>query len=153
MKISDFTIIIDTQEQLHYDFSTIKPLPLIKHEKLKTGDYSIQGLESEITVERKTLSDLFGSLGKGRNRFHREFQRMSEMKYAVLMIENDYETMFSNPPSHSTIMPKKIFRSLIAWSQRYGVHVWPMWSRESAEKATYLILKRYWDDCLEGYLM
>ena len=145
-----FTIIIDTNEQLPYDFKSIKPHPLTERRKLKTGDYSVQGLESLITVERKSLTDLFGSLGNGRKRFEREFQRMSEMKYAVLMIENDYKTMFGNPPSHSTIAPKKIFRSLLAWSQRYGVHVFPMWSRPAAEKTTYLILKRFFDDYTDG---
>ena len=145
-----FTIIIDTNEQLPYDFKSIKPQPMTERKKLKTGDYSVQGLESLITVERKTLVDLFGSLGNGRKRFEKEFQRMSEMKYAVLMIENDYKTMFGNPPSHSMIAPKKIFRSLLAWSQRYNVHVWPMWNRGAAEKVTYLILKRFYDDYKEG---
>jgi len=147
---SDFTIVIDNREQKPYTFQNIKPEPpQTVTQTLKTGDYSIQGMEGLVTCERKEISDLFSSVGKNRARFEREMQRMSEMQHAALIIETSLASMFTNPPRHTKMNPKSVFRTLIAWSQRYGVHIWPMWSRESAEKATYLILKRYFDDHLE----
>lgn len=147
---SDFTIIIDTREQKPYDFLTVSsPPPKTIRKKLDSGDYSILGIESLVCCERKELSDLFSSVGKGRKRLEAEFERMSKMDYAVLLIENDYRTMFINPPVRSKMQPKSVFRSLITWSQRYNIHIWNLWNREAAEKTCYLILKRYWDDLKE----
>jgi len=148
---SDFIIAIDKQEKKlgvrGYDFKNIKPEPpLTERKHLKTGDYSIVGLEDKITIERKTLTDLFGSVGGGRKRFEREMVRMSEFDYAALIIESSLAGIFTNPPSRSRMRPRSVFRTLIAWSQRYNVHIFPMWSRESAERVTFLILKRFYDD-------
>ena len=145
--IQNFTIIIDTREQRPYTFQNVKPEPpgtIIQG--LTTGDYSLAGLESRICVERKSMVDLFGSVGKGRARFEHEMERLSAFDYAAIVVESDIKTWFINPPGRSKMNPRSVFRTIIAWSQRYGVHIWPMWDRPSAEKVTYLILKRYYDD-------
>ena len=152
--MQDFIITIDKQEKRlgvrGYDFKTIKPdPPLTERAHLKTGDYSIKGLEDKITIERKTLTDLFGSTGNGRKRLEAEFQRMQSFDYAAIVVESSLAGIFTNPPARSKMSPKSVFRTLIAWSQRYRVHVWPMWNREAAERVTYLILKRFYDDYKE----
>ena len=149
--IQNFTIIIDKQEKKlgirGYNFKTIKPnSPLTERAHLKTGDYSIKGLEDKITVERKSLVDLFGSVGNGRARFEREMERMNKFDYAALVIESSLSNIFVNPPGRSKMNPKAIFRTLISWSVKYNVCIWPMWNREAAERVTYLILKRYYDN-------
>jgi ERCC4-type nuclease len=144
--IQNFTIIIDTREQRPYTFQNIKPEPpetIIQG--LKTGDYSLAGLESCICVERKSMIDLFGSVGKGRARFEREMERMSKFDYSALVIESDLSSIFVNPPARSKMNPKAVFRTIISWSVKYHVCVFPLWNRESAERTTYLILKKYWD--------
>ena len=149
--MQDFIIAIDTREQRPYDFKNIKPeSPKVVTQTLKTGDYSLVGLENKVCVERKSLVDIFGSIGAGRARFEREMIRMSEIQYAVLVIESSLSSIFVNPPRHTKMNPKSVFRTLIAWSQRYNIHVWPMWNRDAAEKVTYLILKRFYDDYVDG---
>jgi ERCC4-type nuclease len=153
--IQNFTIIIDKQEKRlgirGYNFKTIKPdPPLTIRAHLKTGDYSIKGLENKITVERKTLTDLFGSTGNERKRFEREFERMKNFEYSALVIESSLAGIFTNPSSRSKMNPKVVFRTLISWSIKYGVCVWPAWNREAAERVTYLILKRYYDDYVKN---
>lgn len=148
---SNFIITIDTREQRPYTFENIKPEPpQTVTQGLSTGDYSIIGFEDKVCVERKEKSDLFNSVGKGRERLEREFQRMQSFDYAALVIESSLAGIFTNPPARSKMSPKSVLRTLIAWSQRYNVHVWPMWSRGAAEKVTYLILKRFYDDYVEG---
>ncbi len=148
---SKFTIIIDSREQRSYTFQGIKPEPPATIiQGLKTGDYSVQGMEHLVCAERKSLTDLFGSVGNGRARFEREMVRMSEMQYGALIIEAQLSTIFTNPPSRSKMNPRSVFRTLISWSQKYNVHVWPVWDREAAEKVTYLILKRFYDDKVKG---
>lgn len=146
INIQNFTIIIDTREQRPFDFYYQTPNQPLERKTLKTGDYSIKGLEDKITVERKSLIDLFGSAGNGRKRLEAEFQRMSKFDYAALVIESSLSNIFINPPGRSKMNPKAVFRTLISWSIKYNVCVWPMWNREAAERVTYLILKRYYDE-------
>lgn len=144
--MQDFTIIIDSREQRPYDFQNIKPPPEVIVQGLRTGDYSVDGLEDKVCVERKELSDLFNSVGNGRKRFEREMVRMSEFDYSALVIESSLASIFTNPPARSKMNSKAVFRTLISWSVKYNVHIFPMWDRESAEKVTYLILKRFYDN-------
>lgn len=143
-------IIIDTREQKPYTFQNIKPKPPETiMQGLTTGDYSVAELEDKVCVERKELSDLFNSVGTGRKRFEREMERMSKFDYAALVIESDLSSIFVNPPGRSKMNPKAVFRTLISWSIKYNVCVWPMWNREAAERVTYLILKRYYDNYIK----
>ena len=129
-------IIIDTREQKSYSFSSITPHPpttIIR--TLKTGDYSLDGFDiSGITLERKSLSDLFGSLGKGRKRFVKELERMAEFDYAAVIIEAEWSTVIRHPPTRSKLNPKSVYSSIIAWQQRYGIHFWCCPGRAFAEK-------------------
>ena len=142
-------IIIDTREQRPYTFQQIKPQPKVVTKGLKTGDYSLDGLQNKICIERKSLADLFGSVGSGRKRFEREMQRMSKFDYAALVIESSLAGIFTNPPSRSKMSSKAIFRTLLSWSIKYNVCVWPAWNREAGEKITYLLLKNFYDNYSE----
>jgi len=143
-KKQDFVIIIDSREQRPYTFRSIGPdFPQTKTSGLKTGDYSLIGFENEICIERKTLADLFGSMGSGRKRFEKEIMRMSKMSYAGLVLESPLTNIFINPPPRSKMNPRAVFRSLISWSIKYNIAVWPAWNREAGEKITYLLLKNF----------
>ena len=145
--IQNFTIIIDTREQRPYTFQNIKPKPpetIIQG--LTTGDYSVAGFEDQICCERKSIDDFLSSVGCHRKRFEKEFQRMGNMQYAALVLEFDFRTLFLNPPARSKMNIKAAFRTAISWSVKYNVCIFPMWDRPSAEKVTYLILRRYYDD-------
>lgn len=159
MKIIQPTILIDTREQRPYFQSPDinEKFPGIKTDwgSLKTGDYSIEGMQTpeheySVVVERKSMADLFGSVGKGRERFEREYRRLSCFDYAAVVIENDLSIMFKYPPAYSRMQPKSVYRTLLAWSQRYNVHFIPGCNRDFAEKTTYLILMRFWEDRQKG---
>lgn len=155
-RMNPFSVVIDSREQLPYRFSGLradarhKNKPLLVQTVTKTlgsGDYSIEGLEHEIAVERKSLADLFGTLGSGRERFSRELERLSKMNHAAVVIEASWHEIL-NPRSNgvqSELNPKTIFRSVVAWSQEFPtIHWWPMCDRLHAESATFRILERYW---------
>lgn len=81
-------IVIDTREQLPLHFRKSKNLEGTVRGTLSTGDYSIEGFEDKIAIERKSSSDLFGSLGKGRERFKREIERaINRLEYFAILIE------------------------------------------------------------------
>jgi len=148
-------IIIDTREQkpVLFDKEGDPRFPdlTIVWDTLKTGDYSIVGMNSpdkthSICIERKSLSDLFRSTGRGRVRFEREYIRMAEFDYAELVVEADLKTVFKNPPPLSQMIPKSVYRTILAFSQRYGINAWFCPNRQFAEQHIYLSLKRFHDD-------
>jgi ERCC4-type nuclease len=146
-------IIIDSREQAPFTFTDLGlpgGPPATERRGLPTGDYSIAGLEDQITVERKSLVDLFGSCGAGRARFEREIERMATYRHAAIVCEADWQTIIRCPPARCKLSPKSVFASIVAWSQRYGVHFWPCVNRAFAEKVTYRILERFWRDYLDG---
>jgi len=147
--LTTFKIIIDSREQAAYTFANIKPKPTIIYKGLSTGDYSLDGYENKITIERKTLADLFGSTGQGRDRFEREFERLSSFDYAALVIEAGLGDIFKRPPVYSKMNPKAVFRTLLVWSIRYDVHVWPCPDRAFAARLTYLLLGKYYVEATE----
>ncbi len=71
MKKADMTIVQDTREQRPLVFPEAK----VRVATLTTGDYSLEHFEDKITIERKSLPDLLGSLGNDRDRFMREVLR------------------------------------------------------------------------------
>lgn len=149
-----FTILIDQQEKAPFNFHGLladadqQHRPLIvptQRVHLKTGDYSIAGLQTDVTVERKSLADLYGTLGQGLERFRREHERMAEMKRAIVIVEASwYKTIFS-PPTHSKLPPKTVFRVAAKWYGRYGIPWYFMGSRRLAEIFTFRFLSGYWE--------
>ena len=148
-------VIVDSREKkpMLYDKVGDPNFPglKIKFDTLKSGDYSIENMstpdcEHSIALERKSLPDLFSSVGRGRERLIAEFKRMQEFDYAALVIEDDYRAMFRSPPPASSMNPKSVFRSILAFSIRYDLHVFACPNRIFAERTTYLLLKRFWDD-------
>ena len=153
---SEFTILIDRRERKPFAFDGLRadadrerrPLAVptrIGH--LRTGDYTIDTLASHIAIERKSLTDLYGTLGQARPRFQRELSRLSLLPFAAVVIEADWPEILNSPPPRSNLNPKTIYRSIIAWQQRFPtVHWWPCPSRPFAEVTTYRILERFWKE-------
>lgn len=139
-KIVPVTIMIDTREQLPYFF---KDYPCnVTRRALKSGDYSIHGYENEVTIERKSKEDLFQSLGKERDRFHREFQRLSEYRYSALVIESSLNGLLEQP-GYSRMNPSSVINSVISWGLKYGVQIYFADNRKLAECLIYKIFYHY----------
>ena len=155
-------VIIDNREQrpVLFDKAGDPTFPGLQIEwgTLTTGDYSIKGMDSpdcefSVCIERKSMADLFGSTGRGRDRLEREFERMSLFDHAEFVVEGDLREIFKSPPPISKMRPKLVYRTVLAFCQRYGVGFWPCPSRSFAERHTYLSLMRFWDDRQPGGVM
>lgn len=109
------------------------------------ADYTIDGMEEEIQIERKTKEDLFGTLGGRRDDFEAEICRIGQCKFAAVVIEAEWTEIFQNPPSHSRLPPKVVSRTVISWSQKYpNVHWFTLAGRQHAENFTFRLLEMYW---------
>lgn len=148
------TIRIDTREQDPFTFESVR-MPYypfrVTRGTLPTGDYADDGRiamppGAQAVVERKSLADLYGTMTRGRDRFERECTRMAEYGYAAIVIEATWEQIMrpNDYLRHGTRMvPRAVVAGLIAFAQRYGVHVIPCPGRRFAEQLTHRIIERW----------
>lgn len=146
--VCPWSVIIDTREQAPYRFTGLtssagKPIivPLITDRALKSGDYSIEGFETRVAVERKSVSDWLGSITAGRARFEREMERLSEMDFAAVVIEGDLTELLVKTPIK---IAATVQGTIAAWAVRYGVHFFPCLHRRHAEIWTWKLLEMWW---------
>ena len=124
---SDFTIVIDTREQKPWAFDNSEV------KTLKTGDYSIVGYEDSIGVERKSIADFVGSIGKNRKRFSAEMERASKIKHFCVIVEGSwFDLMTGN--YRSNILPASAVGSAIGIMARHGIPVIMAETRKQAEQ-------------------
>jgi DNA excision repair protein ERCC-4 len=113
------TIVIDSREQEPLTFSN---LPTVRG-TLDTGDYSIRGLEHLVAVERKSLGDLLACVGRERDRFKRELQRLRAYRFRILVIEASAENL-ERGDWRSQLQPSHVLGSLAAWIAQHGLPIW-----------------------------
>ncbi|MBV6343137.1 hypothetical protein [Candidatus Magnetobacterium casense] len=77
------SIVIDSREQLPYIFVGHPTIV----SGIKTGDYSVTGMEDRVCVERKSQADYWGCLGKSRPRFIKELERLQAIPWSLVVIE------------------------------------------------------------------
>ena len=141
------TIIIDSREQDPYFLRDTKTECSTKIAKLDCGDYSVEGFETRVAVERKSILDACGTLGNGRDRFKREMERMNELMFAAIIIESsliDFVNYIKSDETRPQINPKAAIQTLIAFSVRYDVHVIWAENRKFAARYTESILMKFY---------
>lgn len=152
-----FTVAVDSRESAPWTFHNIRadankkhrPIAIPTHRlTLDTGDYSIVGLESLVTIERKSLADLFGTLAAGRDRFAAEHARMKNMidrgGFACVVIEASLADAIKDPPLWSSLPSKVVHRTWVSWLARYRVPWCWAENRRLAELTTFRLLEKFW---------
>lgn len=136
-------IVIDSREQIPYGFAPPRYADVeVVRDSLSTGDYSLIGMTDLIALERKSLSDLTGTLTTGRDRFRRECERGRGLQYFGLIIEASIDDV-RNHNYRSQMTPQSLLQTLAAWSVRYGLHVLWAGSREGGEYLTHALLQKF----------
>jgi len=136
----EFVIVQDTREQLPL-FPRVKKgsIRTFNNEfyhnlrvvggALKHGDYSVQGLESVLAIERKMLSDFYAYIGKERARTIRKLNAMKKCKFKALIIEC-YEDELFHPDFYGVDLSEvqaareRARSSLKSIRVKYGMHVY-----------------------------
>lgn len=133
------TIICDTREQNSLSFHGFRGVETVRS-GLKTGDYSIEGYEDQITFERKSVQDLVGTLIGGHQRFLKEMERMQTFKAKYILIEHTPTILFQYCMKHG--WEKKfntIIQSLLAYAHHYQVRV--RFCKDREDMADYIVKK------------
>lgn len=110
------------------------------------ADYSIEGLEELIQIERKSHGDLYATLGGRRDKFEAELARLNMCDFACVIVECGWGQLVE-PPENSELKPSSVIGSIIAWQQRYQkVHWITAGTRAQAERLAFRVLERFWED-------
>lgn len=139
-----FTAIIDTREKLPYVLKINGVEIPQKVGTLKTGDYSIEGFDGPggVAIERKSVIDLLGCVGKHRARFEREITRLEGMKVKALVVEGSWR-LIENGNLMTRVHPNAAVGSLLSWVSR-GIPVLMLENRDRAsEYVSRLLIHAY----------
>lgn len=125
-KIPKPIVIVDSHEQIPFDFSEFPNwIEESKRQKLKVGDYSVQGMEDLLVIERKSLSDLITTLMQHRSRFFKLCEKMTKYRWRALFVEASYEDIKSpyDEDLNTLAHPNAVSGTLDALEARYGIPI------------------------------
>jgi hypothetical protein len=149
MKDYDFTVIIDTREQQPWAFEHYT----VANKKLDTGDYSIEGLQHILCVERKkSVSEFANNIVE--SRFKDVVMRMSQLKYSFLLLEFSLSDILVYPIGSTVpkrmwdkikISPAFLLKSILELQLNHNIIVYFCGNNGDAEKmAEYIFKKIYY---------
>lgn len=136
------TILVDSREQRPFNFEHERYDVKIQPGTLITGDYSLRGLEDKVAVERKSLPDLVGCLGRERERFERELLRGAALDAFAVVIEAGWADL-AGGNFRSQINPHAACQSVLAFMARYRLPFLFAGSRPAAEYVTWGFLCQF----------
>lgn len=141
-------ILKDNQEKKGWDFNSYDCE--VKIVNLPTGDYTVEGKEEYLCIERKaSTGELAINLGKAKRAFLAEFERMKTFKHKYLICEFPESYFFcfpekSNIPKSSwpkiRMNGKYIYKSITDLCDKYKVKLIFCSNKIEAEQACISII-------------
>jgi len=146
----EFTIIIDTREQKPWSFENYT----IANQKLDTGDYSIEGLENLLAIERKrNISEFANNITE--KRFKDVINRLSKIKHSFILFEFDFEKVVTYPIGSDIpkrlwqkirVSPAYILKNIIDLQVNHNIHVMFCGNSKNAEIIATAIMKKVYKE-------
>lgn len=125
----NFRIAIDTREQEPYGFScaTVR-------KTLAAGDYSVEGFETQVAVERKSMADFVHTVIRAFPRFAVELEKLAGMSAACVVVEADLDRVLRGLESNALrgVRPTAVLGAALHVTLRYRVPVFWCGSRQAA---------------------
>lgn len=135
-------ILCDTREQRPFSFGR-HPGTIVERATLSTGDYSLDGLQDHVALERKELNDLISCLlPPNRARFERELCRAQSLEYFAVLIEASMADVRDHRYT-SRMTPHSVLQSIAAFSVRYRVPFIWCGNRAGTEYMTFSLLSKF----------
>mgnify|MGYP003119589363 FL=1 len=131
MRQKKYNVIKDTREQKGWDFSDSASCSGTTIGKLDTGDYSLEGYEETLSIERKgSISEFARNITE--KRFERELERMVEYKYRYVILEFNMRDIMDYPHGSGIPYSKRkyikikgpfILKRTLELGMKYNVHI------------------------------
>lgn len=112
------------------------PLPILRNHRnwiggeryqaLKTGDYTVEGMEPLLALERKSLADAVNCTVGSRRRFLAECERLAAFQWKAILIEATYEDIksgFARFEIPSDLHPNALLGTYDAIEAKFGIPI------------------------------
>ncbi|WP_438014900.1 ERCC4 domain-containing protein [Sorangium sp. So ce315] len=136
--LADLVVVVDTREQRPWrfpeDVATVRAA-------LPAGDYSVQGFETRIAIERKELGDFVACCTHERERFKRELEKLRAYDFAAVIVEANLADVAAGC-YRSRATPQSIIGSAAAITLDYCPVLFAS-DREEAARFARLLLTRF----------
>lgn len=146
MKQDEFSIIVDTREQIPWEFG----FHTTSRRKLDTGDYAIEGMEDLLCIERKqSVSEIANNITE--KRFPAFLERMGAFHHKFILCEFSLDDVYNFPRGSDIperLWPKLkitnnyILRCLIEMALNHDIHICYCGDSEAAERLCVQIMRR-----------
>lgn len=113
LKPEQVVALVDRREQLPVCLDPLQVEPAT----LRTGDYTYKGGELTCAIERKSLEDLLACVGRERERFDAEIQRLLAFETRAIVVETTWEQL-ENGGWRSHVQPSAAIGSCLGWIAR-----------------------------------
>lgn len=143
---TDFIIVVDTREQKPWSFST----QATASHKLDTGDYSIEGYESLLAIERKrNVAEFANNITE--KRFKDVIERLKQIKHSYILFEFDMEDVMRYPVGSDIpkrlwdkirISPSFILKHIVDLQVDHNIKIIFCGNSENAEKLALSIMRK-----------
>lgn len=147
-----FNVIVDTREKEPWRI-TASTVNSVISKKLDTGDYSIEGFEDKVCIERKRSVSEFAA-NVTQKRFKNELERMRDYEYKYLIFEFGMQDVLDYPVGSGIPMGRwkklktrgpYILKCISQIQVAYDVHVIYAGNASNAEYAATNIMKRIYE--------
>ena len=119
-------VIVDTREQTPFSFVRFPNwIAEEKRKALRVGDYTVEGMEKLLILERKTLTDLITTVMQNRVRFFDMCEKMTKFRWRALIVEASYEDVKTvyGEELNTRAHPNAVSGSLDALEAKFGIPV------------------------------
>jgi DNA excision repair protein ERCC-4 len=133
-------IIRDTREKENFGWAFSEHE--VTEKKLESGDYTIEGMEDKVCIERKhSPSEIAINIGSDFTRFKKELERMAKIPYSYIICEFTLSSLLEFPKnsdipksklSKVRINGKYVVKMLSSFQAKYGVQVIYAGDRDNA---------------------
>lgn len=133
-------ILMDTREQAPLDFSAYPLVTEVRRVALPVGDYMVEfidGTRPPVVFERKSLSDLFGTMAGGYPRFKKELLQAKELSLQlVLGVEAHLSKVYQGCPP-SQMSGQSCVQKLFTLWLKYDLY--PVFAKGRDELTAYMV--------------
>ncbi len=121
-------VLVDTREREPFPLHANHPnwIGGERRATLKTGDYTLEGMESLLSLERKSLADLVACTVTYRRRFIATCGRLARFRWKAILVEatcEDIKGGFRQFDIPSEVHPNSICGTLDAIEAKFGIPV------------------------------
>ena len=134
------SIVVDTREQRPYEFDPAHFVTVRR--ALPVGDYSLEGHEAQVAIERKSLDDFVSTVIGQRERFGRELRVLRGYELGCVVVEGSLEDILAQR-YRSRAHPNSVLGAALSIIVDYRVPVFFCGDRQLAVHFAAGLLGRY----------